>query len=62
MFQCLKLEQKHISKNYLELCKILIKIAKIHQGTAEPWQMNFAADYSLAADCQSVSSNKLYSI
>lgn len=36
MVHCLKLEQKHISKNFLELCKILIKIAKIHMGKAEP--------------------------
>lgn len=28
LFHCLKLEQKHISKNYLEICEILIKIAK----------------------------------
>jgi len=46
MFHCLKLEQKHISKNYLELCKILIKIAALHKGKAEPQQLNFAADNS----------------
>lgn len=50
MFHCLILLQKYINKNYLELCNILVKIAKIHKGKAEPEQMNFASVISLTVE------------
>lgn len=50
MFHGLILLQKCINKNYLELCNILVKIAKIHKGKAESEQINFASVISLTVE------------